>query len=311
MSQLSSFLRNLHLYSTLPKSRNFCPYCSSNTPMLPYEHPLTGNRKFYGQCSRCQCRWRTRFLYFLIQMEILSRRDEISVLHTAPEYAVWKLLSQQKNIHYTAIDINPKIYPPETACQYQDLMNLSLKKHHYDFLISSHVLEHVEDDFQVLRQWRRVLKEDGTVLLCLPVSRREKTVDERDLKKSVPLSEAERLQLFGQEDHLRLYGQDVVQRLEMGGFSVRQIVPEKMFPRQVLLQMGDMGLVPDNNPLQLDTNCFFILTPRRNSDWYPTPHYINRLPGQVHPHFGWRAISKSPVPSSWSKSRHFHLHARS
>lgn len=264
MSKLSRFVRHFYLQRTIRKVRNFCPYCSGHMPMLPYEHPLTGNRKFYGECAQCHCRWRTRFLYFMIQMEILSRQDEVSILHTAPEYAVWKLLSQREKTHYTAIDIDPQRYPVETACQYQDLMNLSLKEHHYDFLISSHVLEHVKDDFRVLRQWRRVLKENGTILLCLPVSRREKTMDERDLKKSTPLSKTERLQLFGQEDHLRLYGQDVIQRLEAGGFSVRQIVPEEILPRQVLFQMGDQGLMPDNNPLQVDTNSFFILTPCKN-----------------------------------------------
>ena len=38
----------------------------------------------------------------------------------------------------------------------------------YDFLLSSHTLEHVANPLKVLAEWRRVLTEDGAILITLP-----------------------------------------------------------------------------------------------------------------------------------------------
>jgi len=43
-----------------------------------------------------------------------------------------------------------------------------LKDHGYDFLISSHCLEHVANPLAALREWRRVIRQKGYLLLLLP-----------------------------------------------------------------------------------------------------------------------------------------------
>src|SRR5665213_3542841 len=47
----------------------------------------------------------------------------------------------------------------------------------YDFVASSHMLEHAANPIAVLQAWKRVLKDDGTLLLVLP--HRDGTFDHR------------------------------------------------------------------------------------------------------------------------------------
>lgn len=42
---------------------------------------------------------------------------------------------------------------------------------HYDFLLSSHMLEHSSNPIKALREWRRVLKPGGSLILLLPNKR--------------------------------------------------------------------------------------------------------------------------------------------
>jgi predicted SAM-dependent methyltransferase len=47
----------------------------------------------------------------------------------------------------------------------------------YDFLLSSHVLEHIANPIKALREWIRVLKEKGTLILILP--QKDRTFDHK------------------------------------------------------------------------------------------------------------------------------------
>ena len=52
-----------------------------------------------------------------------------------------------------------------------------LADHRYDLVLSSHCLEHVANPLAALREWRRVTRPDGRLVLVLPD--REKTFDHR------------------------------------------------------------------------------------------------------------------------------------
>ena len=52
-----------------------------------------------------------------------------------------------------------------------------IREHTYDFVLSSHCLEHIANPLQALREWRRVCKPDG--YLCLVVPHRDGTFDRR------------------------------------------------------------------------------------------------------------------------------------
>ncbi|MHC4789395.1 MAG: class I SAM-dependent methyltransferase, partial [Planctomycetota bacterium] len=87
----------------------------------------------------------------------------------------------------------------------------------FDVVLCIHVLEHVEDDRRAMREIFRVLKPGGWAILHSPVDKmRERTLEDRSVT-----SPERREQLYGQKDHLRIYGRDYVERLKEAGFRTR------------------------------------------------------------------------------------------
>ena len=109
----------------------------------------------------------------------------------------------------------------------------------YDFLLSSHVLEHVPDDRRAMREFHRVLKKDGWAILLVPITAKS-TFEDPSITDP-----RERLRLFGQEDHVRQYGPDYKDRLEQAGFNVEQIRPADFLSPAEIKKMAIIGLAGD------------------------------------------------------------------
>jgi SAM-dependent methyltransferase len=105
---------------------------------------------------------------------------------------------------------------PGAADRVLDLRSLDLPDASVTLLLCVHVLEHVDDEARAFAEIRRVLEPDGRAILQVP-RRRGPTLEE----EGGPLGPAERLARFGQEDHVRVYGDDYADRLARAGFSVR------------------------------------------------------------------------------------------
>jgi SAM-dependent methyltransferase len=97
-----------------------------------------------------------------------------------------------------------------------DICDLPMKVESYDFIICSHVLEHVPDDKKAISELCRVLKFGGIALVQFPYDDAAEKTDEDPLVEDP----AERKKRWGQFDHVRLYGQDVRSRFEEAGFQV-------------------------------------------------------------------------------------------
>jgi len=89
----------------------------------------------------------------------------------------------------------------------------------FDVLICNHVMEHVEDDGMAMAEVYRVLKPGGWALLQVPIGL---ALDRgQSIEDPSATTEADRIRVFGQGDHVRLYAApDYVQRLEESGFHV-------------------------------------------------------------------------------------------
>ena len=88
----------------------------------------------------------------------------------------------------------------------------------FDLILCNHVLEHVDNDKKAMQELYRVLNKNGTAILQVPIDlERKKTFEDVNVK-----TRQERMEKFGQYDHLRIYGSDYYKKLEKIGFQVEQ-----------------------------------------------------------------------------------------
>ena len=101
-----------------------------------------------------------------------------------------------------------------------DIANINYPDKSFDVIICNHVLEHIVDDKKAMHELYRVLKPGGWGTINVPMSG-DKTLEDPTIKDP-----KDRLRIFGQEDHVRFYGEDFIDRLKEAGFLVTVIKKE-------------------------------------------------------------------------------------
>lgn len=154
---------------------------------------------------------RHRLLWLYLQNETDFFTAPKKVLHFAPEQAFYKLFRKQKNIDYTTTDLNSPLADVKA-----DICNLPFKDNEFDVIFCNHVLEHIPDDTKAMQELYRVLKKGGMAILQIPQDlSREKTFEDNSITDP-----KERAKIFGQYDHVRIYGRDYFDKLRSIGFRV-------------------------------------------------------------------------------------------
>ena len=92
----------------------------------------------------------------------------------------------------------------------------------FDTVICCDVLEHVPNDLAAMREIHRTLRPGGTAILTVPQMDPPARTDE----DASVLSETEREKRFGQKDHVRMYGDDFIERLRASDFCVEVVTAE-------------------------------------------------------------------------------------
>lgn len=95
-----------------------------------------------------------------------------------------------------------------------NVSELTFPSETFDVVICNHVLEHVPDDRKALSELYRVLKKGGWGSIQVPMK------DEITFEDLAITDPRERDRLFGQDDHVRQYGLDYLDRLREAGFEV-------------------------------------------------------------------------------------------
>jgi ubiquinone/menaquinone biosynthesis C-methylase UbiE len=95
-----------------------------------------------------------------------------------------------------------------------DITDLPFDDNRFDAIYCSHVLEHVPDDRKAMSELRRVLRPGGWAVLQVPI---KLIVTYEDSAVTTP---EDRERVFGQSDHVRIYGLDYKDRLREVGFKV-------------------------------------------------------------------------------------------
>jgi SAM-dependent methyltransferase len=179
---------------------------------LPFGQPPRAN----ALCPRCGSLERTRLYWKYLQSKSDFFRKPKRVLHVAPERILFEKFSAAANLTYVPVDKFESGYRYPAGTRNVDVTDMRFPDDYFDFVLCSHVLEHVPDDRKAMRELFRVLKPNGFAILQVPWDRNRESTYE-DLTITDP---HERVKAFGQQDHVRIYGRDYVKRLEDAGFRV-------------------------------------------------------------------------------------------
>jgi len=172
---------------------------------------------------------RHRLLWLYLKNETVLFEKKIKLLHFAPEQAFYKRFKKLSNIQYDTIDINSPLAKIKA-----DICDLPIKENTYDFILCNHVLEHVLDDNKAMSELYRVLKKGGIGIFQVPIDmKREKTFQDDSITDKL-----ERNKIFGQYDHVRIYGKDYFNKLEDTGFKVQQVDYSKKFSDKEILKFS-------------------------------------------------------------------------
>ncbi|WP_189603410.1 class I SAM-dependent methyltransferase [Salinimicrobium marinum] len=157
---------------------------------------------------------RHRLLWLYLKNETSFFRDELKVLHFAPEQAFYKRFRELPNLDYTTTDLNSPLADVKA-----DICDLPFQDNTYDFILCNHVLEHIPNDRKAMQELYRILKPGGTAVLQIPQNLSRETTFEDD---SIT-DPRERAKIFGQYDHVRVYGRDFFDILRSTGFTVEEV----------------------------------------------------------------------------------------
>lgn len=230
-SRLYRFLKKKATVFALKGNNYLCSCCGYKAiAFLP-----GGNKKRANAiCPKCGSKERHRsyWLYLKEKTELFSRRKNMKVLHVAPEFFFFKVLSSQPNLEYHPIDKFEKGYQYPSGTKNMDITDIKYPDDYFDAVICVHVLEHVPDDRKALREFLRVLKSGGWALLQSPLNA---TMDKTFEDFSITDPEL-RLKHFGQKDHVRIYGNDYPDRLQEAGFTVTRDSYLKHLPHEIVRQ---------------------------------------------------------------------------
>ncbi len=185
-----------------------CPICDGRfQAFLPFGVRPRPN----ALCPVCDSLERHRLLWLYLQIKTDFLKENLKVLDIAPTRVLSRKIAELPNIDYISIDLNSPL-----AMQFMDITSLTFPDNHFDCIFCYHVLEHIPDDNKAISELFRVLKPSGWAIIQVPVNEDiEKTLE--DTKVTDP---KEREKLYGQNDHVRLYGRDFKERLEKGKFYV-------------------------------------------------------------------------------------------
>ena len=157
---------------------------------------------------------RHRLLWLYLKNETDFFTSPHKVVHFAPEQAFYKRFRKLKNLDYTTTDLNSPLADVKA-----DICNLPFEDNSFDIIFCNHVLEHIPDDTKAMQELYRILRPGGWGIFQIP----------QDLKRNITFEDdsitdrKERAKIFGQYDHVRIYGRDYFDKLRSVGFKVEEV----------------------------------------------------------------------------------------
>jgi len=163
-------------------------------------------------CPFCRCHDRERHLIlFFEKLGFWEKLTGASILHLAPEKRLATRIEACAPVRYVKGDL----VPAREGIEKIDVTCIPYPNDSFDWVFCNHVLEHVPDDAKALSELFRVLKPGGIAILQTPFAGGL----EKSLEDPAEINTDEkRIEFYGQEDHVRLYGKDLFDRIKAAGF---------------------------------------------------------------------------------------------
>ena len=184
----------------------------------------------HGRCPFCQSDTRQKFTVWTLENFVFQDRqpEATSTLYFAPDYGVFSYL-QHHRVPVTTTDLGAP-----NVDMHADATALPVMDGEYQLAISCHVLEHIPDDLKAMSEMHRILSAGGCAIVQVPLVKETYETDE-DLSIQDPSVRERR---YGQFDHVRLYGMDIVDRLKSVGFDVEIHYPARGMGEQERIRLG-------------------------------------------------------------------------
>lgn len=214
------------------KELKYCPVCDKETIIKPFPYQAyfekfyengfihspflfeTLNLKNY-RCNNCKASDRERLLALFLKNYLIGK-SEIKLVDFAPVKPLKEFIKRHKNVIYRSADLYNEHVDDKV-----DITNMPIYNDEtFDVFICSHILEHIENDLDAMKELYRITKKNGIGLCLVPILL---NLDNSLENKEYLESEHLRWKYFGQNDHVRMYSKgDFVSRLEGVGFKVMQ-----------------------------------------------------------------------------------------
>lgn len=205
----------------------FCNFSSNSLSLIGLDIPVIHERQVVGAgvrpggCLNCGSTDRERLIYIYLKekIKIFNQGKDKSILHIAPEKNLSNKLVEFGFKDYVCGDLFTEGHQYSDYVQNMNILDIPFRENTFDLIICNHVLEHIPTDLKAMKELHRVLKIGGQAILQVPISKNSLLTVE-DFSIADP---KERENVFGQFDHVRIYGQDYVNRLTESGFKVTRV----------------------------------------------------------------------------------------
>lgn len=169
-------------------------------------------------------RHRLLWLYLLNETDFFKTSSVLKVLHIAPEQCFLKRFKKLGHEYITA-DLHSPIADIKA-----DITDLPFENDSFDVIFCNHVLEHIPSDTKAMQELYRVMKSKGFGIFQVPRDVSRETTFEDD---SIT-DPKERARIFGQYDHVRIYGKDYFDKLRHVGFKVLEVNYTQTLPAELV-----------------------------------------------------------------------------
>ncbi len=205
-----------------------CPVCGSQfRKFLPYGRLKPRENAL---CPNCLSLERHRLMWLYLKEKTTFFTEKLHVLHIAPEACFIRRFENQHGDGYITADIESPL-----AKVKMDIHAIPFQENTFDAVLCNHVLEHVRDDIQAMREIQRVLKPNGFAILQVPFFN---PVGEKTFADDTITDPREREKVFGQSDHVRKYGHDYPERIRAAGLHAVEDPFVNELPDDVRIRYG-------------------------------------------------------------------------